>query len=206
MTIKYAKSEPESALRQGELLSNVIETVADIDSQSESPGSFREISHPFAFIVSQDCDLDLDFAHTANGHSESRSVPTVLFCEAMGAKASAQQIVDSERSRDTNRSRIWARVKVNKDERYHFFEKIGTAQDLQAQEIDELVVDFKRYFTVPTGELYARISLGETKRRCRLVSPYLEHLSSRFAFYLSRVALPEDYYSERGVVKRRTEQ
>lgn len=66
----------------------------------------------------------------------------------------------------------------------------------------ELVIDFKRYFTLPTGELYRWIALGETRRRCRLRSPYMEHLSSRFAYFLSRVALPEDYRSEPGVVRR----
>jgi hypothetical protein len=40
-------------------------------------------------------------------------------------------------------------------------------------------MDFKRYFSLPTEEVYYRID-SEAKRRCRLVSPYAEHLSTRF--------------------------
>jgi hypothetical protein len=57
-------------------------------------------------------------------------------------------------------------------------------------------IDFKRYFTIPADETYRRVELGEAQRRCVLQSPYLEHLSSRFAYYLSRVALPLDHVSE----------
>ena len=38
--------------------------------------------------------------------------------------------------------------------------------------IPELGVDFKRYFTIPTDEIYKRIEKGEVRRRCVLMSPY----------------------------------
>jgi hypothetical protein len=38
--------------------------------------------------------------------------------------------------------------------------------------------------------------IKEAKRRYALVSPYFEHLSSRFAYDLSRVALPGEHASE----------
>ena len=110
--------------------------------------------------------------------------------------------MEAEGSKNSNRSRIWAKIKQNKDERYHFFEKIETNHDLYDESIGELVIDFKRYFSLPTDELYMRILSGETKRRCRLVTPYLEHLSSRFAYFQGRVALPEDHHSEPGAIKR----
>jgi hypothetical protein len=59
-----------------------------------------------------------------------------------------------------------------------------------------MAIDFKRYFTLPTDELYLRVERQETRRRCGLKSPYLEHLSARFSCFLSRVALPEDHFSE----------
>ena len=201
--MKYEKSTPNSALRLGELLSNVIETMADANELSYAPTSFLEKAHPYAFVVSQDCDLDWDFADRTSAGESSRLIPNVLMCEVMTAKASARQIIELEGSKSTRRSRIWARVKANKDERFHFFEEIGEQDDLLSEKIGELVVDFKRFFTLPTDELYWRIDHGETKRRCRLVSPYLEHLSSRFAYFLSRVALPEDHLSVKDVVRRR---
>ena len=48
----------------------------------------------------------------------------------------------------------------------------------------ELGIDFKRYFTIPTDEVYFRIR-AEAQRRSRLRSPYLEHLSNRFYSFQS---------------------
>lgn len=184
----------------------MIETLCDIRSLTNDVPEFLERTHPFAFVLSQDCDLDWDFTARLIQQKLQRLIPNVLLCEVKRAKVQAQTIVDSEGSRDSNRSRIWTRIRQNKDERYQFFESIEKCHDLQEddEKIGELVIDFKRYFTVPTDELYVRIKYGETKRRCRLVHPYLEHLSSRFAFFQSRVALPEDHESEPGVVKRLT--
>ena len=92
--------------------------------------------------------------------------------------------------------KLWDHIRINKDERYHFLQKVEPPDDALGQGLPELGLDFKRYFTVPTDEVYRRVELSEAQRRCFLASPYLEHLSSRFAFYLSRVALPEDHLSE----------
>ena len=91
---------------------------------------------------------------------------------------------------------IWRRIRINKDERYQFLQRIGSVQDAAGQDLPELGIDFKRYFTIPADEVYRRIELGEAQRRCVLNSPYLEHFCVRFANYLSRVALPADHLSE----------
>jgi len=63
------------------------------------------------------------------------------------------------------------------------------------QGLPEFVIDFKHYFTLPTDEVYIRLQL-ETKRRCFLLSQYLEHLSDRFFFYQNRVVLDKEHKSE----------
>ena len=201
--MKYVKSEPLSGLRQGELLSDVIETVLDIESKSNDVPQFLEKTHPFAFVLSQDCDLDWDFTARLSQQKLQQLIPNILLCEVKEATIQAQEVVDSEGSRDSTKSRLWSRIKINKDERYHFFESIEKCHDLLEDDdrIGELVIDFKRYFTVPTDELYVRIKFGETKRRCRLDHPYLEHLSSRFSYFQSRIALPEDHQSDPSRVK-----
>ncbi len=192
-----------SALRQGELLSDVIELAIDLDTIfSESP-NLAQKTHPFAFVVSQDCDLDWDFVARDKQTQNHKKIPNALLCEVMLANDLARFILDQiDNVANTKKSRTWAKVKQNKDERFHFFEKVDKSEDLQDEGISELGIDFKRYFTVPTEELYKRIEKGQTLRRCRLVSPYLEHLSTRFAYFQSRIALPEDYLSEPGVIKR----
>ena len=78
-------------------------------------------------------------------------------------------------------------------------QKVDATCDGLQQGLPELTIDFKRYFTIPTDEVYKRIEISETKRRCVLVGPYLEQLSSRFAYFIGRVALPEDHFSEPAV-------
>jgi hypothetical protein len=186
----YRVTAPDAAspLRQGEILSNLHQFRLDPDSLGDhARGKTR--THPFAVIMSQDCDLDQDFRTRSEGKSSPNLIPNILFCEV----ATAHELFNV--IRQTNR-KLWDRIKINKDERYQFLQKIEAACDRLNQGLPELALDFKRYFSLPTDEVYRRIEFGEAMRRCVMVSPYLEHLSSRFASYLSRVALPEDHVSE----------
>jgi hypothetical protein len=59
----YAPSPNDGTLRQGELLSALIQvrlSLATVVDEPEAP-EFETIVHPFAIVVSQDCDLDWDF-------------------------------------------------------------------------------------------------------------------------------------------------
>jgi hypothetical protein len=90
---------------------------------------------------------------------------------------------------------LWDPVKKNKNERYQFLQQVEQADDAAAEGVPETGIDFRRYFTIPTGEVYVQIEKF-ARRRCRLLSPFLEHLSNRFAHYLCRVALPFEHVSE----------
>jgi hypothetical protein len=116
-------------------------------------------------------------------------VEHLLFCEVATAEALFARVKPLG-------SRLWDRIKINKDERYHFLQKVAPIDDVQGQGLPEMGIDFKRYFTVAPEEVYYRIEMGESKRRCYLLSPYMEHQCTRFASFLSRVALPDDHLSE----------
>jgi hypothetical protein len=139
-------------------------------------------------ILTQDCDLEQDFRARAGQTGADKLIPSILFSEVV----TAEELRGSAGINST----IWPRVRMNKDERYHFLQKVEQVDDAFGQGLPELGIDFKRYFTLQTGEVYRRIELGEAQRRCALVNPYLEHLTSRFAYFLSRVALPQDHVSE----------
>ena len=124
---------------------------------------------------------------SARQSDQPHQLPDVLFCQLPTA--------EELRSTPGINSSIWGRIKINKDERYHFLEKVPQDCDLAGTGMPELGVDFKRYFTVPTVEVYRWLELGMTKRRSVICTPYLEHLSSRFAYFLSRVGLPLDHLS-----------
>ena len=67
--------------------------------------------------------------------------------------------------------------------------------DQRGEGLPELGMEFKRYFSLPTAEVYHRIQIGQAKRRCFLLSPYLEHFCTRFHYFNNRIALPEEYES-----------
>ncbi|HUY35278.1 MAG TPA: hypothetical protein VMV69_21215 [Pirellulales bacterium] len=187
----------DGALRQGEVISGLIQVHLKLSLGGDMPATsvIQHKSHPFAIVVSQDCELDWDFKArnriTIDGKEVGRekTIPNVLFCEVWTA--------DALRGSNNINSTMWSKIKTNRDERYHFLEKIDPTTDRQALGLPELGIDFKRYFTIPTDEAYARVNT-EAKRRCRLVSPYLEHFSGRFFYFQSRVALPREHESEPG--------
>lgn len=176
------------ALRQGEIVTDLVQTLVDITSMRTGQELVvQEKTHPFAIIMTQDCDLTWDHEARRQG-VQDRLLPNVLFCEI----STAQSI----RHADGMNSGLWNRIPRNKDERYHFLQAVPPAADALKCGLPELTLDFKRYFTIPTDEVYLRTRLKEIRRRCRLISPYLEHLASRFAYYQSRVGLPSDHRSE----------
>jgi hypothetical protein len=180
-----------TALQQGELLTGLVQI--NLETKTIGSKSLRVEAkiHPFALVVSQDCDLEQDFKSrqgTLEANPDDKLLPNLLFCEIA--------LATSLRGNRTINTRIWSQVSSNKHERYHFFQRIEPADDALCEGLPELSADFKRYFSVPTAEVYRRIELGETRRRSVLASPYLEHFSSRFSYYLSRVALPSDHASE----------
>jgi hypothetical protein len=87
---------------------------------------------------------------------------------------------------------LWRGVESNSNERFHVLPAVTVECDTLGQGLPSLGIDFKRYFTIRTDELYARLEV-EARRRCYLHSAYGDHLSVRFSYFQMRVALPEEY-------------
>jgi hypothetical protein len=181
-----------SQLRQGEILTNVNLIQIKPATLGTSEIEFLPLIHPIAFILTQDCDLEQDFhvRHPVIRPSD-KLLPTVLLCQVF----TAVELRGDVKKTGIN-SAMWNRISLNKDERYHFLQRIEQGADRLNEGLPELAIDFKKYFTIPTDELYRRIEIGEAQRRCVLISPYMEHLCDRYAAFLSRIALPLDHVSE----------
>lgn len=188
----YRPSPVNGPLRQGEILSQVVELRVDIGSlrlADQESLKIGEKVHPFALILTQDCDLDWDYSVRQQSNSEDSSVPAhkllpnVLLCELwLASQLKGQHSLNSG---------LWKPIRKNRDERFHFLEKPQASCDLMKDGFpDDLTLDFKRVFTIDTEELYFRLET-DTKRRCCLQGPFVQDISNRFAYYLSRVALPE---------------
>ena len=196
MPSPYCVSHYRSArtpLRQCELLSAVHRVLIVPASLGTTAMTLETVTVEYAVVVTQDCDLEQDHGvRFINPKPESdKLVPSVMLAVVRPAADIFATIADSNKKN-------WERLKIetNKNERFHFLQKVERADDRGGTGLPELAIDFKRYFSLPTDELYRRLELGETQRRCVLVSPYLEHLSTRFAGYLCRVALPADHASD----------
>jgi hypothetical protein len=144
--------------------------------------------HPFAIVLAQDCDLAQDFMGRRGEVKPKLLVPNILMCEvdlAENLKGDAERIARG--------SDIWKRVEQNQDDRFQFLREVAPDTDALGEGVGPLLVDFKRTFTLPTDGLYEQL-LRVAKRRSVLTSPYREHLSSRHAHFISRVALPLDHH------------
>jgi hypothetical protein len=192
------------AFRQAEVLAG-LKQIKRVASAEQVTISIDLVNHPLAIIVSQDCDLDLDFKARsgipgAGGKpvGPGKKLPNVLFCEI----ATAEELFGAGRELGDINSAIWARIKTNNDERYHFFQAAEPNLDSAGVGLPELAVDFKRYFSIPTDDLYSQLEHSldpavPVKRRLRLKSPYCEHFCTRFSFFLSRIALPDPHVSSK---------
>lgn len=181
----WERSVPDGAIRQCELLSEVqVHIVKVLD---EGDVEVEALTLTSALVISQDCDLDWDWKNRSGDTPNSlKELPSVLLLELRAAQNAYNGPLRGE----------WRQLKQNKNDRYHFFEKVPANADLHDEGLQELVADFKRYHTVPTRILYEAIQKGRTRRRTVLAPPYLQHLSQRFGAFLGRVALPLDHQSD----------
>jgi len=194
----FRKVDIHGAFRHSEIISNVVERRINLERLRIDGDLEVDIKiHPHAVILTPDCDLDWDFRERVldddftyefgRDRYINKELPTILLCEVMEA---------AHLKRDASMNReIWKQVHRNRDQRYHFISNIPEEYDYEGKGLPELGIDFKRYFTISSGELYWQVHSKDCKRRSWLGSTYLEHFSQRFAAYMSRVALPHDYES-----------
>src|SRR5258708_22818116 len=173
--------------RQGEILTEVVQHRRSFQSLALDVPEIEEISQPYCVIATQDCDLEQDHDARNGRATADKMIPNVLLLQAVTA---TELIAGLPRGKD-----ILKRVVSNRDDRYQLLEPVEAACDILGQGLPALGIDFKRYFTVPTDELYAQLNFA-ARRRTQLNSNYLEHFNQRFAGYLSRVALLRDHKVE----------
>jgi hypothetical protein len=187
----YQSSLINSAIRQGEILTGVVQynPVIDEISIESQELTFTPILHPYTIIITQDCDLDWDYKARKINSNPDKLLNSIILCEI--------GLAQTVRSTDGANRKEWELVVSHRHERFYFFEKIPSACDLLQVGLPELTADFKKIYGIPAATLYRQIELGIVKRRTILTSPYLEHFSRRYHSFHERVALPSQYESER---------
>jgi hypothetical protein len=187
----YEAAPGEGPLQQGEILSAVIQQFLDLEELRQGGLQVNDTNHPFVIVASQCCDLQWDYEARRGGEPD-KLLPHVMLCEALTAEEVKGR--KSAKGEVINNSTLWGPIKKNKDERFHFFEAVPGNEDADGQGLPELVVDFKRCFSMPTAELYWKLT-QQARRRTRLKVPYLEHFATRLFQYQARVATPRQHLS-----------
>lgn len=174
-------------LRQGEILADIWEHRLEVSLGEQPPNppsaTTQSMNHPLMIILTQDCDLLQDYNSRSEGlgdfveENHPRMLPHILCTDLI--------------SWDDIRSRFpggvsSGRLRKNQEERHHFLPAGG-----QTPLDQELFLDFKKVFGLPTKWLYLALNEGSV-RRVALVPPiFLHDLIHRFFAFQSRVALPE---------------
>ncbi len=181
----YSTEGMDRQLRQSEIISNLTQPIY-VPEQGEVPAGTSFRSHNFVVILSQDCDLLRDYEARFGDGQEILN--EVLVCELEDA--------GTLRKRSGINSTLWKHIQPNNHERFHYLEPVPREADLGGVGIAELLLDFRRYFSLPAQEIERQLALSNgARRRCRLESPYREHLQTRYGFYSQRVGLPAPHTS-----------
>jgi hypothetical protein len=188
MAFRYDLPPSSFPLRQGEIIQNLQEVVPDAsgnDSLTDATQRIAayQIEHPFAIIVSQDCDLTQDCRARAQPNPKLDTLLVhIQFCELFPAYEIKDRGMDSKE---------WRQVKGNKLARYHHMDEASIGSDEQST-VPDLCADFKRTFSLDVAYTYWLVSSGAAVRKATVPDPYLRDFIHRLHSFLSRVPLPDD--------------
>ncbi len=176
----YRRPEKDSPFHQCEVVSDVWIYLLDPLSPPDER-TFTKEGHPFAMILTPECDLEQDWnARAKDPVSENQCVGHVLLVDAFPISDLKKRFSGDD---------LWKPVRQNKNERFQTLEAIPAEDDALGEGVACIGLDFKRVFSIPMAELRT----VPPKRRAYLCSPYRDHLAFRFAAFSARVGLPRDH-------------
>lgn len=162
---------------------DIYKKIEFIENVEESKGVLKisKIVFPLAIVLTQDCDLLSD----SNKKPNEKIILSVLVAPiynfehvCIGDHLSQLNIslagIKKDKTPGTN-------LKQNQNPRYHYLEFPTETQLVPS------VIDFKHYFSVNVDYLRR----NKSSLICRISPLYRESISQRFAYYLSRIGLPE---------------
>ena len=174
---------PDQRLRQGDM----IRDVEYLESMVEEEGilTIKKIQYPLVVVLTQDCDLSQEFQFRyAEKQTQDKWLISVLVAPVYNAEHvfSGEHLsklgLQMQQIRSSTEGRL---LKQNRLPRYHFLEFS------EGIPIVPSVIDFKHYFSVNVEYLQ---SLRRSNYVCTVSALHREHISQRFASFLSRIGLP----------------
>jgi len=179
------KRTKTTRLCQGDIIRNVehIEYISEKDGIIE----ISKIEFPLVIILTQDCDLEQDYRYRKrNSENKDKLLISVLVAPLYnsehifsGEHLSELHINSQYIKKTGTKGKLIIQNQIPRYHYIHFPEKI---------DIVSSIIDFKHYFSVNTDYLK---KLKRTNFVCMVSELYRESISTRFAFFLSRIGLPD---------------
>lgn len=167
-------------IRQGD----IFQDVAVLENVSIDKNILRkeEILFPFIVCLNQECDLANDF------QNEKREKDTSLLHLAIAPAFLLDQFISGQHWGSifttgepwNPRKSKYDLLVSNEIPRFHYLE-------FPEETLPKLIIDFKHFFTVSRSFLYSMLD----NRMCSVDDLFREKISQRFAYYISRIGLPE---------------
>lgn len=162
---------------------SVVENVRIVGAEVE----LKTITFPYVICLNQDCDLNSDNRDKAinpDGNKNCRLLhlivaPLFVF-DSFIEGTHWGDLFDPTPAINIKKTE-GKKIMNNEDHRYHFlhFDK--------ESKLPEMVIDFKHFFTISTEQLYNSLD----HRVCSVDELYREKICQRFAFFQSRIGLPD---------------
>lgn len=187
---KASRSKPDDIICQGDIYKSV--RYSYIDSEDDEGVNIIEYEFPLAVIVSQACDVLAMEEIVKNGRGKpTKFMPSILLCPIYekGLAKSGQHIKEAfeENKLVMDQENVFQGddLKVAKRDWHYRYHSLTIAVGENTL-LENAIVDFKHYFTVPMKYLV----IHKNDRVLHLDDIFAEQLTLKFATYLSRVAIP----------------
>ena len=186
MSVITAKTkQPISRISQCDLFQDIsiIENVKLVGNEME----LKTITFPYLICLNQDCDLASDARDKENNNLTNKNcrllhlivAPVFNFVSFLEGTHWGE-IFDASISINKNKTE-GKKIINNEDPRYHYL------HFNEESKLPDMIIDFKHFFTISTDMLYGNID----KRVCSIGELYREKICQRFAFFQSRIGLPD---------------
>lgn len=189
-TSKAFKSKLTDQVCQGDIFQNV--KYSYIDSEDDEGVNVVEFEFPMAIIISQACDV-IAMEQVVNNKSgkPAKFMPSILMCPIYDKTASkaGDHIKDAfnQLSLKVIEEPICFKDDLKiADRDWHYRFHSLTIESEKETVLENALIDFKHYFTVPVSYLISH----KKDRVLHLDDLFAEQITLKFATYLARVAIP----------------
>ncbi|MEN6439675.1 MAG: hypothetical protein ABFD97_13960 [Syntrophobacter sp.] len=160
--------------------------------EEEDEISVTDIQYTHSVVLTQDCDLLQDYNnHIAPFDKHDKYLPSILLSPAYLAEMfrNGEHLKELGLMMEHMDSKRWKSIRSNNNLRYHYLQR-----DLD-KGVNDLVIDFKHYFTYPRDLFYSTV-INSERYLASLGILYREEVSYRFSHFLARIAMPDEMIDE----------